>query len=255
LNGVNSVAVDAAGDLLIADMGNNRVREVNASGVINTVAGNGLWGGGNDCPAETDSFGDGCQATVAPVASPAGVAVDGNGNIYIAQPNLIREVAPSGIITTIAGNVAMGPGFSGDGGPATSAQLDNPQAVTLDSAGDLIIADTRRIRGVNLAGTISTIAGNGDTNYFGDDGPATSAGLDLPYGVAIDGEGNLSIAEQNNNRVRKVDPSGTITTVAGTGLSGYTGDGGAATAATLNTPRGLAVDGSGNLSSRIQGTR
>ena len=178
-----------------------------------------------------------------------GVAVDGAGNLFIADyyNQRIRKVDTSGIITTVAGNGSSG--FSGDGGAATNASLDGPYGVAVDSAGDLFIADAgdSRIRKVDASGIITTVAGNGSAGFSGDGGAATNASLNGPYGVAVDGAGNLFIADTSDYRIRKVDTSGIIRTVAGNGISGSAGDGGAATNARLNAPYGVAVDGAGNV--------
>jgi len=233
------VAVDNLGDIFIADLGNNRIRKVNANGIITTVAGNG----------RAAYSGDGGVATNASLNEPYGVAVDGSGNIFIADlgNNRIRKVNAGGIITTVAGNGSAG--YSGDGGAAINASLDEPYGVAVDSSGDLFIADTDNncIRIVNASGIISTVAGNGGAGYSGDGGAATNASLDQPYGVAVDGLSNLFIAELGDNRIRQVDASGFITTVAGNGSAGYSGDGGAATNASLDDPYGVASDGMGNL--------
>ncbi len=233
------VAVDASGNLYIADQGNNRIRKVSPSGIISTVAGNGSAG----------FSGDGGLATAASLYRPQGVAVDALGNLYIADISnqRIRKVNTSGIISTVAGIGSFG--FSGDGGSATAASLHNPSGVAVDASGNLYIADysNYRIRKVNTSGIISTVAGNSSYGFSGDGGSATAARLNNPIGVAVDASGNLYIADENNNRIRKVSPSGIISTVAGNGISGFSGDGGAATAASLNYPRGVVVDGSGNL--------
>ena len=180
---------------------------------------------------------------------PFGVALDDAGNLYIADRDdpRIRKVDAGGTITTVAGIRTRG--FSGDGGPATSAQINSPRGVALDGAGNLYIVDTgnNRIRKVDTSGIITTVAGTGDAGFSGDGGPATSARLSGPRGVALDDAGNLYIADRDNNRIRKVDTSGTITTVAGTGDAGFSGDGGPALSATLNGPSGVALDGAGNL--------
>jgi sugar lactone lactonase YvrE len=233
------VAVDGTGNLFIADTSNRRIRKVDPSGTITTVAGNSLC-----CFS-----GDGGPATSALLRFPGGVAVDGIGNLFIADSGNARvlKVDSSGIITTVAGNGSFG--FSGDGGPATNALLFNPLGVAVDGAGNLFIADTsnRRIRKVDSSGTITTVAGNGSDGFSGDGGPATSASLADPWGVALGGAGNLFIADRDNRRIRRVDSSGIITTVAGNGLSGFSGDGGLATSASLNFPVDVAVDGAGNL--------
>ncbi|MFI5112212.1 MAG: choice-of-anchor D domain-containing protein [Terriglobales bacterium] len=236
LNDPAGVAVDSAGNLYIAEE-NNRIRKVDASGTITTVAGNGTAG----------YSGDGGPATSAKLSYPYGVAVDRAGNLYIADVynNRVRKVDASGIITTVAGNGTGG--YSGDGGPAISAEL-YPQGVAVDSAGNLYIGDSNNlIRKVDASGVITTVAGNGTPGYSGDNGPATSAQLYDPYGVAVDSAGNLYIADQRNQRIRKVDASGTITTVAGDGTEGYGGDNGPATSAELDYPHGVAVDSAGNL--------
>src|SRR5579862_4984318 len=157
------------------------------------------------------------------------------------------QVGGQGIITTFAGNGNQG--FSGDGGPATSASLAYPVTVAVDVSGTLFIADNdnNRIRKVSAGGTITTVAGNGTAGFTGDGGQATSASLDHPYGIAVDVFGNLFIADSHNNRIRKVSASGIITTVAGGGFPGFSGDGGPATSASLFYPATVAVDASGNL--------
>jgi len=234
-----SVAADGAGNLYIADQSNQRIRKVDATGQISTVAGNGTTG----------FSGDGGAATSAQLLYPASVAADGAGNLYIADQtnHRIRKVAATGQISTVAGVGTSG--FSGDGAAATSAQLASPTGVAVDGAGNLYIADqsNHRIRKVDVMGQISTVAGNGAQGYGGDDAAATSTALYLPTGVTADGAGNLYIADTSNQRIRKVDATGQISTVAGTGIQGFSGDGAAATSAQLANPRGVAVDGAGNL--------
>lgn len=232
-------ATDAAGNLYIADSANNRIRKVDTSGMIATVAGNGTPG----------YNGDGGLATNASLFRPRGVAVDPNANLHIADTEnyRIRKVDSSGTITTVAGNGTAG--FSGDGGPATEANLSYPRAVAFDASGNLYISDggENRIRKVDATGIITTVAGGAPCCNLGDGGPATDAYLSSPEGVAVDAKGNLYIGDSGDNRIRKVDASGTITTVAGNGNSGYGGDGGAATSAVLSAPSGVAVDSAGNL--------
>jgi sugar lactone lactonase YvrE len=243
LNSPAGVALDASGNLYIAEYANHRIRKVDAAtGIITTVAGNGI-----------NTFaGDGGAATSASLSHPNGVALDASGNLYIADygNSRIRKVAAAtGIITTVTGNGVFG--FAGDGGAATSASLYFPTGVALDASGNLYIADprTQRIRKVDAAsGIITTVAGNGVLGFAGDGGPATSANLASPSGVALDASGNLYIADIGNERIRKVDAaSGIITTAAGSGVLGFAGDDGAATSASLASPWGVALDASGNL--------
>jgi trimeric autotransporter adhesin len=196
--------------------------------------------------------GDGGPATSAGLFNPHGVTVDASGNIYIADTgdNRIRMVTKStGIITTVAGDGTAG--YKGDGGPATSAGLTYPYGVTVDASGNIYIADSgnNRIRMVTRStGIVTTVAGDGSYGYKGDGGQATSAGLYIPYGVAVDASGNIYIADSGNNRIRMVTKStGIITTVAGDGLFGYKGDGGPATSASLYNFYGVTVDASGNI--------
>ena len=190
------LALDSTGNLYIADRAANRIREVNTSGIIGTVAGNGIAG----------YSGDGGLATSAELNLPYGVAVDSAGNLYIAEygGNRVRKVNTSGIISTVAGNGV--PGYSGDGGPAISAELSVPCGVTLDAAGNIYIADMAnyRIRKVDTLGTIGTVAGSGSpSDDMGDGGPAISAEL-CPYDVALDSAGNLYITDLSHYTIRRV---------------------------------------------------
>ncbi len=247
LNGPLDVAVDSNNNVYIADTNNANVRKITTDGNINTIAGSTAIKSG----AVTLAFGfagDGGGATLAELAGPAGVAVDSSGNLYIATyaDNRIRKVDTKNNISTFAGN--SGYGFAGDGGPATSAQLSAPRGIAVDSGGNVYLADrwNNRIRKI-AGGTLSTIAGNGQGSFGGDFGPATSAQMSGPDGVAVDKQGNVYISDFLNNRVRMVTPAGVISTYAGNGVSGFSGDGGPATSAALSQPAGLAVDGAGNL--------
>jgi uncharacterized protein (TIGR03437 family) len=317
-----NVIFDSAGNLDISDCLNYRIRQINSSGVINTIAGNGTAGfagdglsptssttelnapsgmtfdsNGNLYFADTDNFvirevtggkistvagknvgvpfqGDLGPATSAGI-SPTGVAVDSAGNIYIADAfnNVVRVVCQtqtpiactnnafvsptSGYVTWAAGDIntfagqnltGAGAGYTGDGGPATGALLNNPAAVLLDAAGNLYISDSgnNSIRKVSTSGIISTVAGGGGplaAGYAGDGGPATQAELNNPKGTAVDSYGNLYIADTDNSMIRVVEPNGTITTIAGNGTPGGSGDGGPATSAQLNFPSGVTVNG------------
>ncbi len=234
-----SVALDAFGNVYVADTDNNRVRKIAPDGTITTVAGNG----------NTGYSGDGVLAIVTTVWQPFGVAVDTAGNLYIADTgnSRIRKVTTDGIIHTVAGSAMRG--GAGDEGPATSAGLSGPEGVAVDVAGNLYIADTwdNRIRKVTTDGIIHAFAGNGDIGSTGDGGPAISAMLTPPYGLALDAAGNVYIADTANNRIRKVSLDGIITTVAGGGSFGYSGDGGPAVNAGLNQPYSVAVDSAGSL--------
>jgi sugar lactone lactonase YvrE len=243
LNDPTSVAFDAAGDLFIAETGDNRIREVNhATGIITTVAGNGT-GGYN---------GDTIAATAAELNEPDGVAIDAAGDIFIADQwnDRIREVNHvTGVITTVAGTGSGG--FNGNNIQATAAELFFPEGIALDAAGDIFIADqwNDEIREVNhVTGIITAVAGTGSSGFTGDNGPATAAELNNPFGVALDAAGDIFIADHNNNRIREVNhATGVITTVAGNGSSGFTGDNGPATAAELNSPTEVVVDSAGDL--------
>lgn len=237
---LQNAVIDAAGNIYIADPDRHVVRKQSASGMLTTIAGNGLYG----------FSGDGGQAKAAQLKNPYNVAIDAAGNVYItdSHDNRIRKVAVNGIITTVAGNGTAG--FSGDGGPATSAQLNGPNAIAADGAGNIFIADfsNNRVRKVASNGVITTVAGNGEWGFSGDGGAATAAQFRYPIGVAADAAGNIFISDLTNNRIRKVTTGGIITTVAGNGSVGYSGDYVPAVSTSLNSVSGsVAVDAAGNI--------
>jgi sugar lactone lactonase YvrE len=223
LSGPRSIAVDPAGNILISDYGNGRIRKVSANGTISTV--------------------------LASIASPFGITTDPSGSIYFIEyfGQRVRKISPNGTVSTIAGNGSFG--FSGDNGPATQASLGFPADIALDSAGNLYIADTfnYRLRKVNPQGIITTIAGNGQFGLSGDGGPAVSAVLSQIQGVAVDSSGNIYVGDINFSRVRRINPQGVISTVAGSLSSGFSGDGGPAVNAVFDSIQGVAVDSAGNL--------
>ena len=238
LNGPQGLAFDGAGDLFIADTNNHVIREVTSDGIIHTFAGTGQAG----------LYPLAGPATQVALHSPGGVAFY-NGNLYIADSgnHLIRVVTPDGNLNFFAG---VGyPGFSGDTGLALLGNLHGPQDVAVDSKGVVYIADTgnARIRTVGANGIINTVAGSGGLGFSGDGGAATSAALSQPYGVVVDSQGDIFIADLGNLRIREVDTKGNINTVAGTGFPGFSGDGSTATKATLTLPSGVAVDSSGGV--------
>ena len=248
LNNPNAMVIDRFGNIYIADGPNNRIRKVDTLGIIKTIAGTGANG----------YYGDGGLAVDADIADAYSVAVDTFGNIYIADSynDVIRKINTSGIITTIAGNATAG--FSGDGGPATAGQLSFPTGVILDDTGNIYIADAsnNRIRKVSVSGIISTVAGSGTVgtipsgitgSYSGDGGPATGATLNTPFKIALDHYGNMFIADAWNYRVRKVNSAGIISTVAGDGIAGFSGDGDTATLAEITTPVGVGLDNNEDL--------
>jgi uncharacterized protein (TIGR03437 family) len=249
LNQPMGIAVDTSNDVFIADSLNNVVRLVTPDGIISTIAGNGVAG----------YAGDGGNATgVDPAASgmltnPYGIALDKNGNLYIADNgnHAIRIVSTAGVINTFAGNQTYNFGYSGDGSAANLGQLDYPTDVAVDSSGNVYIADYGNfvIRQVTTDGLIHTYAGNNTNTFSGDGGAPTSAALFQPFGVAVDSSGNVYVSEYGDSRIRKITTgtSAKISTIAGNGNYGFAGDGSAATSAQLNYPRGLCVDSSGNI--------
>ncbi len=243
LNSPSSVTIDAAGNLYIADWNNNRIRKVNTAGIITTIAGTGLGAGTHTCCYG----GDGGLAIAAELNDPFSLAFDAAGNLFVADGgnNRIRKINTAGIISTIAGNGTQG--YSGDGGAATAAELHNAAFVTLDATGNLYITDNSRIRKINTSGIISTFCGNGTMGFSGDGGQATNAEFTNPAGLVFDAIGNLYISDYSNFRIRKVNTAGIISTIAGNGTFGYSGDGGLATAAEFRDPAGITLDAAGNL--------
>ena len=238
LNHPVGIAIDNAGNVYIADYDNDRIRKVSASGIITTIAGNG-----------SPYSGDGGPATAAGVSLPGGVAVDNLGNVYIPEyyDNRVREINTAGIINTIIGNGNAG--YSGDGGPATAAEINGSSGVWIDASGNIYVGDfyNNVIRKVNTSGIISTVVGTGTGGYTGDGGNATAAELNHPSNMIFDAAGNMYISDIGNNVIRKVNTSGIISTCAGNGTAGFSGDGGPATAAKFDDPHYIAMDGVGNI--------
>jgi sugar lactone lactonase YvrE len=236
----SGLAVDAHGDVFIADTGNNRIREINTQGIMSTFAGTGAC-------RKHGGLGNGGPATDASLCNPTGVAFNRAGDLFVADTghNVVREVLPNGTILGFAGTGKRGP--EDEGRRATDASLDSPTGVAADALGNVYIADTghNKVRVVDASGTMSTFAGTGRDGFSGDGGPATRARLDNPTGLGVDPSGDLFISDTGNARIREVDTTKTISTYAGTGKRGFSGDGGPATAANINTPTGeVAADGS-----------
>jgi uncharacterized protein (TIGR03437 family) len=241
------IALDGAGSLFIADPGADRIRKITPDGIINTVAGTGKYG----------HSGDNGPAANAQLMSPARVTVDGAGNILVTESLYVRKIASDGTITTIAGNGSYA--FSGDGDQATNAGLDTFDeggcdgpggGIALDGAGDVLVADTEhnRVREFTPGGAIYTVAGGGSVQYPANgDGGAASNSTMYPFDVVYDQAGNLLVADSAGPRVRRITPGGTITSIAGSGAYGYSGDGGAANTATFSILTGIRVDGAGNI--------
>jgi sugar lactone lactonase YvrE len=230
--------IDRAGVIFVAERRNHVIRRIEGNRVTR-LAGTGRSG----------FTGDGCCAAFVRLRFPEGLAADDAGNLFVADSgnHRVRRISPNGTIETVAG---IGrPGYSGDGGPATEATIATPSAVALGPAGDIFIADygNHRIRRIASDGTIETVAGNGESGFSGDGGLARLASLNGPYGIFVDGDGVLYIADSGNNRVRRVLSDGTIATIAGTGESGFGGDGGPATAGLLDSPQAVTTTPAGEV--------
>ena len=265
LNQPMGLAIDAAGNLYFSDHGNNCIRKISTTGTISTIAGT---------PLSAGLGGDGGAANAAQLNAPVYVATDGSGNLFISDlgNDRVRKVNTAGVISTYAGigditadytafyDVmiyedinAGGLGSSiynvGDGGPATAGLIDHPWGLAVDGSGNLIIADllSERIRKVNTSGIISTIAGTGYGGFTGDGGNATAAEIYYAQNLCMDASGNIYLADNRNHRIRKINTSGIISTIAGNGIQGSTGDGGAALAAELYGPSSIGIDASGNI--------
>lgn len=241
-NNPYSIFVDKSGVIWVADQANSRIRKIGVDKAVTLIAGNGTNG----------AAGDDASATAGQLHYPCGLAVDGSGNVFIADTNnnKIRKVVPGGNITTYAGNGIGGyTGQAADNKDPKSVQFNRPVTVAFDSAGALFVVDqaNHRIRKITSDGVVSVVAGSGTEGYSGDGGPATSANLSHPQAVAWDAAGNLYIADTGNNVIRKVTSDGVIRTIAGTGIAGFSGDGGPAAQAQLYTPKGMAVDAAGNV--------
>lgn len=235
-----SIAVDNANNIIFADANGDYIRKISPSGIITTISGQATI---------TCGFGDGGLLINARFQAISSLTIDNSDNLYIADfgCNTIRKVNNSGVVTTIAGNGTWG--YSGDGGIATNAQLAYPCKVAVDNTGNVYIADAQnhRIRKVSTTGIITTIAGNGTSGYIGDGGPATNAQLSFPGSVVIDNSGNIYTGDYNNV-IRKIDPAGIISTYAGTGVFGYSGDGGVATLAQIHMSEGrISIDNNNNI--------
>lgn len=240
----SDVAFDSSGNLYIVGYENHRVLKVDTNGIITTVAGSGGMG-----DSAGSYGGDGGPATQARLYDPVSVAFDSSGNLYISDygNRRVRKVDANGIITTVAGTGSTI--FNGDNILAIQAGLGGPYGVAVDSADNLYIADYlhNRIRKVDTNGIITTVAGTGSPGFGGEGGPATQAQLNTPFRIVLDSMGSLYIVDTGNHRIRKIDVSGIITTVVGTGSPGFSGDGGPATQAQLHGPVGLTLDSTGNL--------
>ncbi len=236
------MCVDAAGNIYVTDFADHRIRKVDTHDTLFTISGNGSAG----------YTGDGGPFAAAVYRNPSGICMDAAENLYICEwyNDVVRKVNRStGIITTICG-MGMG-GFAGDGGPATAAHMETPKGICVDRYGNLYVADygNHRIRKVDaITGIITTVAGTGVAGYSGDNGAATAAKIAYPNGITVDTIGNVFISDYGNNRIRKIaSGTGEISTYAGTGVMGYTGDGGAAVSAKMVRPNAVHISRNGNL--------
>ena len=232
------IICDLKGNLYFCDNYNNRVRKIDTAGIITTIAGNGsIVYNGDNIPADT-----------AAVYSPHWVAKDAQGDLYVSEwgNHRVRKMDTSGIITTIAGTGISG--YTGDGGPAANAMVNSPYGIAIDDTGNIYFADYLEnvVRKIDPSGMITTFAGNSTVFTLGDNGPATSAGMNHPIGVMVDGNGNVYITDASHECIRKVT-AGIITTIAGNGTESFSGDGGPATAAELNNPAGITMDTAGTI--------
>jgi sugar lactone lactonase YvrE len=236
--GLQGITVDAAGNLFIADGSNNRILKVDVGGTITRFAGNGQFG----------FDGDGGQATAARLNSPTQVQVDKWGTVYIADTNngRIRKVSTDGVIRTVAGGGHLA-GPDADGKLATLASLPDLSDIAVDTEGNLFLTNSRWVQKLTPDGKITTIAGSAPQGFGGDGGPSAAAGIFGPRGITVDPAGNLLFVDVSNRRIRRVNPAGIITTVAGSGIEGFSGDGGSATAARIGYPMDVATDKDGNL--------
>lgn len=231
-----SLAIDKKGNLYVADVHNHRIRRISSDGIISTYAG-----------GYTSVYsGDGVPATNAGLDRINSIKLDDMGNLFMSdQEGYIRKVDTFGIITTVAGCGFYG--AIGDSIPATTARILAPYGIAVDKLGNIYLCSQTYIRKIDIYGIIKTIAGTGYSGDSGDGGPATAASIGSVFGFCIDDKGNILFADYSKSRIRKIAPSGIISTVAGNGIDGYTGDGGLATAAQLNSPREIDIDSDGNL--------